>query len=154
MKIITNSVDETLRLGVNLGKKLSRGDIVCFYGDLGSGKTTFIKGIAKELKVNPNHVNSPTFVLLNIYEGKMPIYHFDLYRIDDSSQMQSIGYDEFIDADGISLIEWSEKLEGYIPREYLKIQISHKGESKRMIQVDAVGKKYKKYLEHIKLQKV
>ncbi|MEK6560783.1 MAG: tRNA (adenosine(37)-N6)-threonylcarbamoyltransferase complex ATPase subunit type 1 TsaE, partial [Nitrospirota bacterium] len=83
VRILSKSTDQTLRLGERLAKYLRRGDILCLEGELGSGKTTLIKGIAKGLRIAPEKVNSPTFVLMNAYHGRLPLYHFDLYRLEE-----------------------------------------------------------------------
>jgi len=119
--IVTNSPDETVRLGERLAKNFRSGDIVCFYGDLGSGKTTLIKGVAKGLKIKQAHVNSPTFVLLNIYQGRLPLFHFDLYRLEGFQGISSIGYEEFLYDDGVSVIEWADRLGPFLPDEFFNI---------------------------------
>lgn len=120
-EIITSSPQKTITLGERLGQFLKCGDIVSLTGELGSGKTTFIQGIAKGLAIK-GPVNSPTFSLLNIYKGKNPFCHFDLYRIDEK---EDIGYDEFFHPPYICVIEWGEKAAKFLPPEYLKINLNH-----------------------------
>lgn len=104
-----------------------------------------IKGIADGLKIKSDYVHSPTFTLLNVYEhGRLPLFHFDMYRIEKPEEMFGIGYDEFLYGDGISVIEWSEKFGRLVPKERLEIHLTHKGQEKREIKIKATGKRYKK----------
>jgi len=127
---------QTIKLGKNLAKSLKPGDIVCLYGDLGTGKTTLVKGIAEGLKIKQDAVHSPTFVLMNVYEGKLPIYHFDFYRLDRVEEIQLIGFDEFLYGKGVSVIEWADRLNGLTPQDFLKVELKNKNHH-RMIQVSA-----------------
>ncbi|MEW6481611.1 MAG: tRNA (adenosine(37)-N6)-threonylcarbamoyltransferase complex ATPase subunit type 1 TsaE [bacterium] len=120
-EVITHSSSQTMDLGERLSLLLATGDVISLIGKLGSGKTTFIQGIARGLSIK-EPVNSPSFFLLNIYKGKMPLYHFDLYRIAEN---EDIGFDDFLFSNGISVIEWGEKAVSFLPEEYLKISISH-----------------------------
>lgn len=144
--ILSKNTEQTIALGERLAKHLKKGDIVCLQGDLGAGKTTFIKGVAKGLKIAPVKVNSPTFILMNAYQGRLPLYHFDLYRLEKMEEIGAIGYEEFLYGDGVSVIEWAERLGVLTPKEYLRVELKHKGENERSIKVSAVGKKYYEYL--------
>ena len=146
VSILSKGENETLQLGEKLAKRLRKGDIVCLQGELGAGKTTFIKGVAKGLKIAPEKVNSPTFVLMNAYHGRLPLYHFDLYRLETTGEIGAIGYEEFLYGDGVSVIEWAERLGALTPKEYLRVELKHKGENERSIKISAVGKKYHEYL--------
>lgn len=135
-QVICHSEEETIALGESFGSSLPKGTIVCFFGDLGAGKTTFIKGLVKGYSgYSSEHVNSPTFVYLNIYTGTETVYHFDLYRLRDSDEFLSMGFDEMFHADGICLIEWSEKIENILPEKRLNITIEHMGENSRKIRL-------------------
>ena len=161
VNMLSTSVGQTARLGEQLAKHLNKGDIVCLQGELGSGKTTFIKGVAKGLRISPTQVNSPTFVLMNAYAGRLPtcpagrragqaglpLYHFDLYRIETVAEMGAIGYEEFLYGDGIAVVEWAEKLKSLTPKEYLRIELAHKGENQRLIKLSAIGKRYDRVIE-------
>ncbi len=116
-----------------LAKQLRRGDIVFLQGELGSGKTTFVKGLAQAFKVSVKEVNSPTFVLMNDYKGKLPIYHFDLYRLAGSQAIDTLDFDDYFYGEGISLIEWPERLGDHKPEQYYLVTFKHKGEHKRTI---------------------
>ena len=142
-RLVTKSVQETMRFGERLAKQLKAGDVVALFGDLGSGKTTLVKGIAKGLKVKTAQVNSPTFVLMNFYEGKLPIYHFDLYRLEDTKEIDRLGCDEFFYDKGIAIIEWAQRLKELLPKEYLGIQLTHKNEKERALTLTAHGERYR-----------
>jgi tRNA threonylcarbamoyladenosine biosynthesis protein TsaE len=149
-KITSHSEQETAKLGNRLAKFLKPGDIVCLFGDLGSGKTTLVKGLVGGLKIKPSKVNSPTFVLMNIYEGKIPIYHFDLYRIE-GKDLLNIGYEEFFYDEGIAVVEWAERLGAELPKEYIAVRLGHKNEKERVIEVSAQGKGLSRRLKNFKL---
>jgi len=148
-KFISNSPEETVNFGESLAKSFKGGDIVCFFGDLGSGKTTLIKGIAKGLKIGHAKVNSPTFVLMNVYHGRLPLFHFDLYRLDNVEGISSIGYDEFLYDDGVSVIEWADRLGTLLPEEYLRVDLKHKKNDQRTIQLSAQGSRYQRLVAKI-----
>lgn len=147
--ITTISPAETIALGKKISRLLNPGDIICLSGNLGSGKTTLAKGIAKGLSIDPVKVNSPTFVILNAYEGRLSLYHFDLYRLNKMQEMGVIGYDEFLYGEGVSLIEWGERLENLLPKEFLNVKIVQSGVSKRDFCFKAVGKKYKSMVDQM-----
>ncbi len=107
----TNSALETVRLGASIGALLKPGDVVCLYGDLGAGKTTFIKGIAQALEIDEDEITSASFVIISEHYGKHPLYHIDLYRIEDKDAVFDTGIDEYIESDGICVIEWAERLD-------------------------------------------
>lgn len=150
VNILSKSTDQTIKVGERLAKHLRKGDILCLQGELGSGKTTLIKGIAKGLKIAPAKVNSPTFVLMNAYEGRLPLYHFDLYRLEGAREISSIGYEEFLHGDGVSVVEWAERLGELVPREYLRIELSHKGENGRSVKFSAVGAHYHRVINSLR----
>lgn len=129
----THSEEETISAGWRLGQHLKENGIVCFFGDLGAGKTCFIKGIVSALTQTPCTVNSPTFVYLNIYEGKTAVYHFDLYRLCDAHAFLTMGFDEYLFAGGICCIEWSERIASILPKNCTYVEIKHKGEKEREI---------------------
>lgn len=122
MIFTTNSELETFQLGQSLGKAARSGEIYCLEGDLGVGKTVFTKGFAEGLGVT-EIVDSPTFTIVKEYEGRIPMYHFDTYRIGDISEMDEIGYEEYFFGDGVCLIEWPSCIEELIPPEARWIRI-------------------------------
>lgn len=133
MRLESNSEANTINLGKEFASKLSVGDVVCLEGDLGTGKTHFIKGIAEGLGIDASKVSSPTFNIVNEYTGEIPLYHFDCYRIEREEEMQEIGFDDYLFGDGISVIEWPSKISGLIPENAIKINMEHAGKSKRII---------------------
>ncbi|MDD3725772.1 MAG: tRNA (adenosine(37)-N6)-threonylcarbamoyltransferase complex ATPase subunit type 1 TsaE [Candidatus Ratteibacteria bacterium] len=114
MKIISKSSEETIKIGRDIASYLKKGDIVAFTGELGSGKTTLIKGIVKAL--TDREATSPSFVLINEYPGQLPVFHFDLYRLSCKIEVDTIGWEEYIDK-GIILIEWAERIIKVLPIE-------------------------------------
>ena len=107
-------------------KNLKAGDIVFLQGELGAGKTVFTKGVAKALKIDPKKVSSPTFVIMNCYEGKLPLYHFDLYRLENPEELKSVQFDEYFYGKGISVVEWPQRLKGLAPKDHWLVEMSHK----------------------------
>ncbi len=119
----TSKVEETIKVGEIIGSLLEPGTIIALKGELGAGKTVLVKGIAKGLKVE-DEPNSPTFVIMNAYEGRIPLYHFDLYRILDIDELEGIGYGDYFFGDGVSVIEWAERVENILSEETIKIEIT------------------------------
>ena len=119
----SNSPKETSNIAKAFAKKLKKGDVVCLSGDLGTGKTAFVQALASALGVT-DYVSSPTFTIVNCYEGNLPVYHFDVYRIADPDEMYEIGYEEYVYGDGISVIEWPELISEILPEERYDITIS------------------------------
>ena len=144
---LSKSAAETKKAAGKLSLHLQPGDVICLQGDLGSGKTTFVKGLTKGLKIDPALVSSPTFVLMNIYAGRLEVYHFDLYRLDDPRQISQIGMEEFLSGRGVSVIEWAEKLGPFTPSEYLGIEFTHKSEEQRAMHFKARGERYGRLLD-------
>lgn len=150
MKIISHSVTETLNIGKKVSRHLRPGDILCFYGQLGSGKTVLTKGVAKGLGIDINKVISPTFVLIREHtNGKLPLYHFDLYRLEDSRGILELGYEEYFYGDGVSVIEWADRLKSLTPKEFLRVDLSIIKDSQREIKLSAIGSRYEELLGEI-----
>ena len=119
----SNSAKETENIAIAFANTLNKGDVVCLNGDLGAGKTAFTAGIAKGLGIDEN-ISSPTFTILNCYSGDIPLYHFDVYRIGDSSEMYDIGFAEYISGDGITVIEWPQIIEDILPENRYEVNIT------------------------------
>ncbi len=149
--VITSSTEQTEGLGRIVGSLLEPGDLICLYGDLGAGKTHFSFGIAQGLEVREQYITSPTFTFVNEYQGRIPFYHIDLYRLQEPSQLESIGFEEYIDSDGATVIEWAERAEEELPAETLNVYLSHVSETGREIGFLAEGERYEKLLKDIKL---
>jgi tRNA threonylcarbamoyladenosine biosynthesis protein TsaE len=134
------SEEQTMALGYRLGEQLSPNAVLCFFGDLGSGKTTLIKGIvAAATGCAVEDVRSPTFTYLSTYQGARTVYHFDLYRLHGVDEFLSMGFDEMFASSGICCIEWSERIEGILPDGNVRIEMSHgsqdDGEAVRYIKI-------------------
>ena len=122
MRIVTRSEEETLKIGARIGEKLNPGDVISLNGELGAGKTHITKGIAKGLEVE-DYITSPTFIIVNEYKGRIPLYHFDVYRINDIDEMYEIGFDEYLYGDGVCIVEWGKIVEELLPEYVIKIDI-------------------------------
>ncbi len=128
MIIETNSERETYELGVRMGREAKAGQVYTLIGDLGVGKTVFTKGLAEGLEIG-EPVSSPTFTIVQIYEeGRLPFYHFDVYRIGDIEEMDEIGYEDYIYGEGVSLIEWADLIEEILPEHYTEVRIEKEPE--------------------------
>jgi len=134
MSVITNNENETINEGEKLGKSLTRGTVVALYGDLGAGKTAFTRGIAKGLGITMN-VSSPTFTIVNEYPGDIPLFHFDMYRLENENELFDIGWDDYLERNGICVVEWSEKVPGAFTDDTIVVKIENLGESIRKIEI-------------------
>jgi len=148
LTIITKSPEETKKLGKEVGKLAKPGDLLAFYGELGAGKTCFIQGISQELEVK-DYVTSPSFNIINEYQGKLPIYHFDLFRLNNAEEILELGYEEYFYGEGLTVIEWAEKIEQLLPKEHLKIDIKFKDRYKRRISFIPQGHRFNNFLEEL-----
>jgi tRNA threonylcarbamoyladenosine biosynthesis protein TsaE len=134
---ISHSTDETLAIGRNFGTALRRGDVLALCGDLGAGKTHFVKGLAAALGADAA-VTSPTFTLIHEYlGGRLPLYHFDFYRLEDEDEALKIGLDEYLDGDGVCVIEWADKFPGLLPSHTQWFRFTHGEEGARVIEHSA-----------------
>jgi tRNA threonylcarbamoyladenosine biosynthesis protein TsaE len=135
MDILTKSPEDTQRIGFEIAQSLSIPGVVLLRGNLGTGKTTLTRGIARGLGMDdPNLVSSPSFTLVNVYQGRCPIYHVDLYRLDGVRDMYSIGLDDFLGKEGITIIEWSERLTFSIPKA-IEVEIEDAGDEQRVLHI-------------------
>jgi len=121
-----NNSDDTLKLGEIIGKSINPGSIIALVGDLGAGKTVLVKGLAKGLGVE-EEPNSPTFVIMNSYEGRIPLHHFDLYRLSDEDELLAIGYEEFFYGEGVCAVEWADRVQEIFPEHTINIEINIPG---------------------------
>jgi len=146
--IFINSEKEMINLGKLIGEQLEKNSVITLSGDLGAGKTTLTKGIGQALNVQ-SIINSPTFTILKIHDGIIPLYHMDVYRIDKNSEDDDL--EEFFEMDGVCVIEWAENIEYLLPNEFLKIEIEIVENGSRKVSITAIGEKYKKIIKGIKL---
>ena len=154
MRIISASVKETEKIAFKLAKYLQAGDVVALIGNLGSGKTIFVKGLALGLGCRKKDVLSPTFVLMRQYKGRCLLHHFDLYRLKNIHQLEQIGYEEYFYGDGITVIEWADRIEKALPKEYLRIEFKIKDAHKRRVKLIPQGRRYADYLREFQGKKV
>lgn len=142
IKITSRSVEETRAIGEKIGRHIKSGIIIAITGDLGAGKTAFIQGLAKGLEVSENYyITSPTYTLINEYNGRLPLWHVDLYRLDDPDDFEDIGLYEAFGRDKVIAIEWAERISREMFSEYLNILIDFDDEETRNITIDAYGLK-------------
>lgn len=131
----TNSADETIALGEKIGSLLQKGDIIAMQGTLAAGKTTITKGIAQALGVKDT-ITSPTFCLISEYEGKMPLYHMDVYRLDGAEDFANLGTEDMLYGEGVSIIEWSEKIMEELPKKTIILKIAPQEDGSRTITIE------------------
>ncbi len=149
MEIILNGLEETNKFAIKLGSLLRPGDLVCLNGELGAGKTTITKSIGLGLGVE-DYITSPTFSLINEYEGKYPVYHFDVYRLENAEELYDLGFDEYFYGRGVSIVEWANKIEDFLPDERIVLDIENPDNTdKRIIKIKVFGDRYKEILEEL-----
>lgn len=140
-EIVINNEQETMEFGIKLAKQLVPGSVVALIGDLGVGKTTLTKAIAKGLGIH-SMVTSPTFTIIQEYkEGRLPLYHFDVYRIMDEEEMYELGYEEYFFGNGVCVVEWADQIEGLLPEDVIRIHIEYGvEENQRIYKFESLGK--------------
>ena len=147
MEIKLNNLEETNEFGIRLGENLIVGDILCLNGDLGAGKTTLSKSIGLGLGVS-EYITSPTFSLINQYSGRIPVYHFDVYRLENVDELFDLGFDEYFYGSGVCIIEWADKIEKMIPKERIVIDIEKGNNSnERIIKLSGVEKRLEELMK-------
>jgi tRNA threonylcarbamoyladenosine biosynthesis protein TsaE len=148
--LLSQSPEETYQLGIKLGKGLDTGDLVALTGELGAGKTSLIQGITVGLDIlNPKQVTSPTFTLINEYKGRVPIYHFDLYRINKLEELFDLGFEEYFYGNGVTLVEWAEKILDWLPPQRLSVYIKILSEKQREIQLSTSQAKFERLFQSL-----
>ncbi|MDE2484101.1 MAG: tRNA (adenosine(37)-N6)-threonylcarbamoyltransferase complex ATPase subunit type 1 TsaE [candidate division NC10 bacterium] len=137
------SPEQTRALGEAVGRLAGTGDVIALIGELGTGKTLFVGGLACGLGVDPaTYVSSPTFTIMHRYRGRLPLYHIDLYRIETPEAFAGLGLDEYLQGDGVAAIEWAEHGWGMLPKEMLTFRLRHTGSDTRAIEIVPVGDRY------------
>ena len=139
----------TETFGCPLGKHLEDGDVLCLSGDLGAGKTMLSLGIATSLGVAADEVTSPTFAIMNVYQGhELEVRHFDLYRLNRPEELEDIGFEEYAGGEGVTLIEWAELFKEQLPEDYLQVVLRHEGDGRRAV-LRAHGERYERLLKEV-----
>jgi len=134
LSILSGNPEETFSIGKIIGERLTKGDVLALMGELGSGKTCFTHGVARGIGVPEKYlITSPSFTLINEYRGKINLYHFDLYRLQGLQDMEDLGYEEYLFGEGVSVIEWADKMEDALSEEALRISFKYLDESSREI---------------------
>jgi tRNA threonylcarbamoyladenosine biosynthesis protein TsaE len=148
--IKTSCVSGTIRIGKTIGTFLQPGDVVALVGDLGTGKTHMIKGLAAGAGVKRTaYVSSPSFTLINEYPGKIPFYHLDLYRLQTETEAEALGLEEVFQGRGVTAIEWADKIPSLLPRELLWIHLQDVGGNHRSIEITGKGRRYQRLMEDL-----
>lgn len=145
-KITTHSEEETIEIAQNFESEKFPNMVICLDGDLGSGKTLFTKGIASALGIRDN-ITSPTFTIIKEYNGELPLFHMDVYRLDGNTE--GVGIEEYFTKGGIVVIEWSNTIKDILPEERLEIKFKTLGENKRLLVITPYGKKYEELCEAV-----
>ncbi len=150
LKFVSEGEKETVAFARRLARGLKKRDCLALVGDFGSGKTTFVKGLAEGLGFRKkNYVCSPSFVILKIYPGRAPLYHFDLYRINSVKELEAIGFSEFVAGEGVAAIEWADKVGRFLPAGCLKITFSSGGPNRRFLSFSTTTKRLERLLEKV-----
>lgn len=148
--LLSENTESTQALGEWIGKEARGGEVLALIGPLGAGKTRFVQGLAKGLEVAERYITSPTFILLQSYEGRLPLYHIDLYRIEKETEMEPLGLDEFLEGKGVSAVEWADKGLNTLPPRRLTITFRYAGEDRRELDLRATGAPYTEWLHQIR----
>ncbi|TAK34691.1 MAG: tRNA (adenosine(37)-N6)-threonylcarbamoyltransferase complex ATPase subunit type 1 TsaE [Chloroflexota bacterium] len=148
IQIVTRSAKQTEEIGRLLGGLAEPGDLYLLVGELGAGKTTLARGIARGLGIE-GYLTSPTFTLVNEYEGRLPFYHIDLYRLEGLGEVMDLGFEEYLSGRGVTAIEWPEKAEGLLPESYLLISLDAPSVNRRRIDFRAEGARYEELMDQL-----
>ena len=141
--IQTKSAFETIRIGRSIGRHLRSGDVVALVGELGTGKTQFIKGLAAGAGVGrPTYISSPSFTLINEYPGRVPFYHLDLFRLEQEKEAEDLGLEDYFQSGGIIAIEWADKIPSLLPKEMFLIYFAYTGTNTRTLEITGKGKRF------------
>ncbi|WP_053361398.1 tRNA (adenosine(37)-N6)-threonylcarbamoyltransferase complex ATPase subunit type 1 TsaE [Bacillus sp. FJAT-27251] len=144
-EFISKSEEDTQALSKRLAELLKPGDVIALEGDLGAGKTTFTKGLAEGLGIKRN-VNSPTFTIIKEYQGRMPLYHMDVYRVDSS---EDLGFEEYFEGEGVTVVEWAHLIDAQLPEQLLTLHLYHGEEGTRKIVAEPKGQRYEQLCKEL-----
>ncbi|MQF48609.1 tRNA (adenosine(37)-N6)-threonylcarbamoyltransferase complex ATPase subunit type 1 TsaE [SAR202 cluster bacterium AC-647-N09_OGT_505m] len=144
----SNSPGETRRIGASLGRHAEYGDVLLLCGDLGAGKTCLTQGIARGLGIE-GYVRSPTFVLVSIHRGRLALYHIDIYRLENLAEVLDLGLEEYLEGDGVSVIEWADKALEAFPQSCLLVTMVVDGEKERLIRLEPLGERYERLVTQV-----
>jgi tRNA threonylcarbamoyladenosine biosynthesis protein TsaE len=148
--IQTKSAFETIRIGRSIGRHLRSGDVVALVGELGTGKTQFIKGLAAGAGVGrPTYISSPSFTLINEYPGRVPFYHLDLFRLEQEKEAEDLGLEDYFQSGGIVAIEWADKIPSLLPKEMFLIYFAYTGTNTRTLEITGKGTRYLNLVDQI-----
>ena len=142
----SGSPEQTAALGSALGEQLGPGDVVGVVGELGAGKTVFVKGVAAGLGIDPDAVTSPTFTLVHTHQGRCRLFHLDLYRIERPEAVEGIGWDETVGGRGVAVVEWADRAAAWLPADRLEVHLAMTGETARRIEIAAFGERPRAHL--------
>ena len=144
------NLDDTQKLGAVLEQSIPDGAVVSLVGSLGTGKTTLVRAIASAGGENPQDVSSPTFVLIQEYTaGRRPIYHFDAYRIADDDEFLELGPEEYFDSNGVTFVEWADRVENCLPESFIQIVVEHTGDNSRRYKISVSGDQFQNFLKNL-----
>jgi tRNA threonylcarbamoyladenosine biosynthesis protein TsaE len=150
--VLTRSPRQTMNWGSRLGRLLKGGEIIGLIGELGSGKTCFVRGVTQGLEVGKEAwIRSPTFTLINEYHGRLPVYHIDLYRVESRAQLEGLNLREYLYADGVSLIEWFEHLPADEVDEFLEVRVAYVDGNRRQLTFSPHGRRYEEIVEGLRI---
>lgn len=150
MVISSKNTAETIRIGRDIGGLLRPGDVVALVGELGAGKTQFIKGLAEGAGVGKStYVSSPSFTLINEYPGRVPFYHVDLFRLEQEKEAEELGLEDYFQGGGITAVEWADKIPSLLPKEMLLIHIAYTGKNTRSLEITGRGRRYLNLVDQI-----
>ncbi|WP_408009074.1 tRNA (adenosine(37)-N6)-threonylcarbamoyltransferase complex ATPase subunit type 1 TsaE [Pseudalkalibacillus sp. A8] len=145
------SPEETIKFGARLAEYLKPGDVITLEGDLGAGKTTFTKGLAEGLHIK-RVVKSPTFTIIREYKGRLPLYHMDVYRLEDSDE--DLGFDEYFEGEGVTVVEWAHLIEDFLPADRLAITIRRVGDDERELMIEPTGERSNSVCEELRNESI
>jgi tRNA threonylcarbamoyladenosine biosynthesis protein TsaE len=148
IQISSPASEITQELGAQLGRQVRPGDVIALQGDLGAGKTNFVQGLARGMDIHQD-VNSPTFILANEYQdGRLPLYHIDAYRVENAEEARGFGLDDYLNGEGVTVIEWAERVRAALPEDRLWIELEYVGENERQMTITTSGARSAELLVH------